>query len=119
MHRGHFQTVREVLERNISTIQNLVCYFTLEIDLSEKHEFIEEMKRIFDILKNRDKRIQFLMQIMEERFEKVWKLPWDLMKIIHSFTWNIDDLRDISSTVRILSLSPANEKEKTAEKRRN
>ncbi len=92
-------TVREVLERNISTIAKLEGYFILEIYSSEKHAFIEEIKRILDILRNRDKRIQILMQIMEERFKKVWKLPWDLVKIIHSFTWKRDDLTDISSRV--------------------
>ncbi len=73
----------------------------MEIDSSEKHQFIEEIRRLFEMLRNRDKKIQLLMQIMEERFEKVWKVPWDLVKIIHSFTWNRDDLRDISSTVRV------------------
>ncbi len=73
----------------------------IELEYSVNDLFIKEIQKIIDILRNRDKKIQLLMQIMEERFEKVWKLPWDLVKIIHSFTWNRDDLRDISSTVRV------------------
>ncbi len=126
------------MEKNISTVENINFRFRLENDLfdkcldfhdeseekeyvySVKDSFIEEMRTVIDILKNRDTIIQLLMQIMEERFEKVWKLPWELVKIIHSFTWNIDDLRDISSKVRLLglsSLSLSRDAKKTAQKR--
>ncbi len=40
------------------------------------------------------------MGIMEERFEKVWKLPWGLSGIIHSFMWDREDLLNISSKVK-------------------
>ncbi len=92
--------------------QSNMCFlfFLLEMILSHKRYeysvsdiFIKEIQTLIDILRNRDKKIQVLMQIMEERFEKVWKLPWDLVKIIHSFTWNRDDFRDISSNVCLLS----------------
>ncbi len=112
------RTVRRVLEGNVSTIEKIGFKFTLDksvieecFDESEKKfecslsdEFIEGIKQIIDILKNRDQIIQNCMQIMEERFEKVWRLPWVLMQIIHGYTWNRKDLRNISSKASIFSL---------------
>ncbi len=37
---------------------------------------------------------------MEERFEKVWDIPWPIVGIIHGYTWKWEDLTRITSKVR-------------------
>ncbi len=95
-------TVREVLERNISTIEKISFYLDLEVDLIDANfevsgELVEEIENIIGILSKRDEIIQKSMQIMEEKFEKVWGIPWELVRIIHRYTWNRNDLKDITS----------------------
>ncbi len=66
------------------------------------------MDGVEEVLNKRDESIQFLMKIMDEKLVKVWKLPWDLVKIIHSFTWNKEDVKDISSKVCVLFIRSIN-----------
>ncbi len=53
---------------------------------------IQEIKALMDVLNKRDESIQFLMKIMDNKFENVWKIPWELGQIIHDFTWNKEDV---------------------------
>ncbi len=98
--------VREVLERNISTIEyvELELRFVPENTFPQNSSIIEEIKALIDVSNKRDESIQFLMKIMDEKFRKVWKLPWELAQIIHGFTWNKEDVRDISSKVSLIPL---------------
>ncbi len=40
------------------------------------------------------------MMVIDERFEKVWKLPWVLGGIIHGYLWDREDLLNITSKVK-------------------
>ncbi len=73
-----------------------------EKEKSSNAALIQEIKLVIEVLNKRDESIQFLMKIMDEKFEKVWGIPWELAQMIHSFTWNKEDVRDISSKVSSL-----------------
>ncbi len=67
-------------------------------ELSPK--LIKSVKLLIETLKGRDENIQKLMQIIEEKFEKTWAIPWVLVRIIHGYLWDSEDLLNITSKVR-------------------
>ncbi len=48
-------------------------------------------------MERRDKSIQDLMILMDPKFEKVWDIPYGIVKIIYAFLWNANDLKHVSS----------------------
>ncbi len=113
--------MRETIERNIGTLEHIDLLFStygmmnderfedimpeILIRKGERLIFSKEILREFELiaeaLKGRDEYIKNIMGIMEERFEKVWNMPWPLMQIIHKYTWKWEDLLRINSKVLI------------------
>ncbi len=89
--------VRQVLEKNISTIETIQLSLDLSAEFPVYDALIEGLKAIINVLNKRDESVQFLMKIMDEKFENVWGIPWGLGQIIHSFVWNREDVRHITS----------------------
>ncbi len=56
---------------------------------------------LIDTLKGRDKYIQKLMMVIDERLEKVWKLPWVLGGIVHGYLWDREDILSITPKVNL------------------
>ncbi len=100
------RTVPGIIRKNLSTLDRLNFRFKLDLaKLSGRKrnklisEIGENLKVIRDIMMGRDKYIQKIMIIMDERFEKKWKIPYSLGQLIHSYMWDRDDLLSISPKV--------------------
>ncbi len=89
------------MQRNVATLRHIDLYIPLKgyVDspTNPKEKIKLDLKPLYDVWEGRDKYIQNLMRIIEERLEKCWKLPWSLVGIIHSFMWDREDLSIISS----------------------
>ncbi len=83
-----------MVERNVGTLENVRINLSIE---ENQAKLVEDLQQIIDTLKRRDNIMQYAMQVMEERFEKVWDIPWSIVGIIHGYTWKWDDLLRISS----------------------
>ncbi len=95
-------SVRDTLKTNISTIKEFHGYFSLSEELLQNQALFEkELTDIFQELKDRDNTIQQCMKEMDDKFGKHWKLPRELTRIIHSFTWSPFDLKNISANVKL------------------
>ncbi len=86
------------MERNLSSLECVLLRVGLQSERLNE-EMMKELELLVELVKNRDERIAKTMQIMEEKFEKVWKVPWDLVKTIYSYFWRKDDLLRITSKV--------------------
>ncbi len=123
-------TVRAALLRNITTIIDVNCHFSLdpsclatkntskftyeseegikerkEVIVSLKKEVVEEIYLIIDTLKNKEETIRSLKKMMDEKFTKVWDVPWSLVHIIHSYMWCKEVLESLysNSSVRYIA----------------
>ncbi len=69
-----------------------------------KKEVVEEISLIIDTLKNKDEAIRSLKKIMDEKFTKVWDVPWSLVHIIHTYMWSEPDLANLYSNSSVLKI---------------
>ncbi len=84
------------MERNIANLQSIDLRFYFgDDDLPVgSDDLLEKVKALMDILSKRDEVVKSSIKMMDEKFEKVWKMPWEMVKIIHSYTWDRDDVRE-------------------------
>ncbi len=103
--------MRDIAQRNLATLRFFHLFIPNSADDSyfkgsSKRQLIlnpliyDACESLIETLKGRDEYIQKLMQLIEERFEKVWKLPWGLAGIIHGYLWDREDLLNISAKVK-------------------
>ncbi len=106
--------MRDIARNNLATLQEIEITLPLaeranQIVQSSRYrcleinpKLIENMKLLIETLKGRDKYIQGLMQIIEEKFEKVWGIPWASVRVVHGYLWDREDLLNISSKVKAI-----------------
>ncbi len=100
-----WHAVRDIAQRNLATLRCVELDIPAFESTANPHfnpELTKPLMSLIETLKGRDKYIQNLMMVIDDRLEKVWKLPLVLGGIIHGYLWDREDLLNITSKVKLL-----------------